>query len=168
MKRDTFLKSNWLRLLVGLSLSLASHAALAASAPKFEGTFQLQPKVMHSGTISGKMDLLYDGANLTQVKLALDHPVFGLSAVSSSEQWASPLSVAASDAQTVYAFRLMGPPHPWYFVMVLTSSDGGQTLQGTIYRANCKLPDVQNTAKSPITALPAGWSVIGNAVLKAL
>jgi len=171
MKSISQLKSQWFGLLVGLLLSLggiAPQAVFAAGTPKYEGTFQLQPKVMHSGTISGKMDLLYSAADLTQVKLALDHPVFGMSNLVSSDQWSTPLSVATSSAQTTFAFRLAGPPHTWYFVMALTSSDGGQTLQGTIYRANVTLSEIQNTAKAPITTLPANWSVIGSAVLKAL
>jgi len=81
-------KSKWIGILACLTLGLASQAAVAASAPKFEGTFQLQPKVMHTGTISGKIDLIYDAANLTQVALALDQPVFGLSNLVSSDQWA--------------------------------------------------------------------------------
>ena len=150
-----------------LPVLLAATFAFGAPLPKLQGDFQVHPEVGHPGAISGKISLVYDGVAITQVSLALDHPVYGRSSLVSSEQWVAPVVVVAP-GQSVYAYKLIGPPHPWYFVLVGASSDGGVTVQGTIYRADSTLADIQKIALAPIVGVPANWKAVGSATMKAI
>jgi hypothetical protein len=133
---------------------------------KYVGSFQVTPQEFHPDVISGQMILSLSGGQVSGVTMNLDKPVFGHSSLSSGEQW-SGTPGEGSAQELVVAFKLLGPPHPWYFVFVGGSVDGGLTEQGTIYRADAKLSDIQATAQSPITSAPAGWKSVGTATLKA-
>jgi hypothetical protein len=159
-------KLNLVPAILILLSGLGASPARAAGAPLYQGDFQLHPKVMHNDPITGKMSLIYDGDVLKDVRLMLDQPVFGYSNLGSSDRWATAVSTATADAQTVVAFRLQGPPHAWYFVAVVTSPDGGVTLNGTLYRADTKLKDIQKTAQAAIQSTPTKWTAIGSVTLK--
>ena len=164
-------KFNWLRLLRLSVLALCLFPglnpvpSLASPAPTYEGSFQANPEPPHSGPISGKMSLLMNGSQLSEVDLSLDQPVFGSSAYASIEQW---LGTAGSGAapQTAVVFKLQGPPHTWYFVLIASSSDGGITLQGTLFSANATMQEIQAAVKNPASGTPANWQSIGSATLK--
>lgn len=153
---------------VGLGAVLALQSgAYAAATPNYQGEFQVDPKVEHTSPISGKMTLSFDGTTLTQVLLNLDQPVFGSSTFSSSEQWSAVAGIGSS-SDLVVVFKLQGPPHTFYFVMTTSSPDGGVTLNGTIYRVNDTMADIQAIVTHNFSGAPSSWDNVGDATLKGL
>ena len=152
---------------VGVLTWMMGTVVFAAPVAKYSGDFTATPTAPHAGTMSGKMTALYDGPKIASVVLDLDQAIYGKKSYASKEQWVTTAGADAS-AQLVLVFRLQGPPHPWYFVFVGTSTDGGITLQGPVFGANSSLSDIQEVAKHPIVATPARWDAIGHATLKAL
>jgi hypothetical protein len=146
-------------------VAFAFATAWANSSPALKGPFEITPHKVHQGSISGQMTLSMNNSVVTAVKLDLDKPVFGNSSFKSSEQWSGTPGTGSSQ-QLVLAFKLQGPPHPFYFVFVGTSADGGVTESGSIFRVDAKLSDIQAAAQMPLPAQPSGWLEVGSATLK--
>lgn len=151
-----------LPLLTGLALF---QAAAFASPGKYDGTFEMDPKVAHKEKITGRMLLQYDDASLKAVKLTTDKPVFGKSVFPSTEQWSGGVATTAN-SPTVAAFKLQGPPHKWYYVLVAQTADGGGTLDGKLYKAASTLAEIQAAAKTSLNPIPTTWKAMGSAILK--
>jgi hypothetical protein len=159
----------FLGMAIAAAISVTSMQAglWAAPAPKLAGPFEVKPQVVHRDAIAGTMTITQSATKVTGIKLDLDKPVYGRPSFASSEQW-SATPGEGSAQQLVVAFKLQGPPHAWYFVFVGTSADGGLTENGSIYRVDATLPQIQAAAQAIIPAQPGtGWKAVGTATLKA-
>lgn len=138
----------------------------AALAPKYVGDFEMKPEVVHKNAITGKMTLTTKDGAIAEVRMKLDQPVMGKTELGSSEQWSQALA-SLQPAQTIFVFKLQGTPHKYYFTYVTTSVDGDNTLQGTLYRVNGTMNEVQALLKNGVPdPMPATMKIIGSAVVK--
>ncbi len=146
-----------------LVISGAFGAQALANPGAYSGPFAIQPLVYHPARISGQMAVRASGGEVRSIRLTLDEAVLGRAAFDSKEQW---MASVDGGKQVSIVFKLEGPTHGWYFVLVGASADGGRTISGPIYKAKGRLAEIQAIAQSPIAAPPAGWKSVGTATLK--
>lgn len=136
--------------------------------PWLTGPFQIPPAGMHKSGMSGKMTLFFEGKDFKSVQLDLDKPVMGRSQYVSVEQVLFEIP-KENASQVAVAYKLGGPPHRWYFVVVANSVPT-ITIQtaysGTIYKVPAgSLAEVSERIKNGVDAIPPDWKVVGTATL---
>ena len=137
----------------------------AEPTPWLTGPFQTNPGGMHPQGVSGKMTLLFEGKDFASVQLDLDRPVMGKTRYMSVEQVLYVVPRAEGGNQVALAYKLGGPPHHWYFV-VIANSVPAIAIQTAYNGTLCKVPagslaEVSERIKNGVDAIPADWKVVG-------
>ena len=140
----------------------------AEPTPWLTGAFQINPVGLHRDGVSGKMTLLFEGKDFTSVQLDLDRPVMGKTRYASTEQVIFEMA-KESGSQVALAYKLGGPLHKWYFV-VIANSTPTITIQTAYSGTVCKVPagslaEVSEKIKNGVDTIPADWKVIGTTTL---
>ncbi|MBI3017622.1 MAG: hypothetical protein HYY62_06490 [Deltaproteobacteria bacterium] len=140
----------------------------AEPTPWLTGPFKINPGGMHPNGISGKMTLLFEGKDFTSVQLDLDKAVVGKTRYLSVEQALFEIP-KESGSQVALAYKLGGPPHKWYFVVVVNSTPT-IAIQTAYSGTLCKVPagslaEVSEKIKNGIDTIPSDWKVVGSITL---
>src|SRR3989338_1751081 len=162
------MKKNLLGLTTFLFVLLSVSGVWAEPTPWLTGAFQINPGGLHRNGASGKMTLFFEGKDFTSVQLDLDKAVLGKTRYLSTEQVLFEIP-KESGSQVALAYKLGGPPHKWYFVVIVNSTPtiAIQTAySGTI----CKVPaaslvEVSEKIKNGVDTIPSDWKVVGSATL---
>jgi len=151
---------------ISLIFLMASQTAFGAASVKYQGSIVIPAQGPHSGGISGNIQILFDGNNLSSVVITPSTPVFGHSSFLSSEQAVYSETVGSS-ADLVVVFKLVGPPHPWRFVLVTSTTDQGKTYpKGVVYDVNETADAIKKDLDSG--SIPSTWIKIGSVDLTAV
>lgn len=162
-------------LFVACALTMSA-IAMADDVVRFAGDFEFNATKPHKdgmkGSSADSLKLFYketkkDDAvtyELTSVFLKTDKPVFGKTEFPSTEQ--TELStVDDKGTHLAVVFKLKGPPHKWYYVYVLTSTDEGKKFEGVFYRADNTVEDILKSLNAG--ELPETWKTEGKGTLAA-
>ena len=140
----------------------------AEPTPWLTGAFQINPAGLHRDGVSGKMTLLFEGKDFTSVQLDLDKAVVGKTRYLSTEQVVFEIP-KESGSQVALAYKLGGPPHKWYFVVVVNSTPT-IAIQSAYSGTICKVPagslaEVSEKIKNGVDTIPSDWKVVGSITL---
>ena len=131
---------------------------------RYEGPFVLHPQSpLHKTDITGKINLLFDGDNFSLVRVDLNNPVMGKNSYSSKEQAINLVSQTGLPSQLSVVYKLDGPVHKWYFVLV--SNWTGDIFEGTIYKVADSINSIQDILKNGINTAPESWKAVGTVSL---
>ena len=162
------MKKNLLGFTTFLFVLLSVSFIWAEPIPWLTGPFQITPGGLHRDGVSGRMTLLFEGKDFKSVQLDLDRPVMGKTRYASTEQVIFEMA-KESGSQVALAYKLGGPLHKWYFV-VIANSTPTITIQTAYSGTVCKVPagslaEVSEKIKNGVDTIPADWKVIGTTTL---
>lgn len=148
---------------------LGLNTAYGELVPYLGGNFKLQPKAMHPTDITGKMSLLFEGKDFSLVRMNLDQPVMRKSIYESKEQVMVTTQISENQTQIAVVFKLNGPIHKWYFVLVMNSKNipsiYGTVFEGSFYKVLASMEDILLLLKDGVKDIPPEWAPIGTAEL---
>lgn len=156
-----------------LKMTLASLMFMAAVAVhadpvlKLAGPFEMPAGGMHKEAMTGTTKLYFDADKLAKLEIIADKPIKGLKDIPSAEQYAYTKALTADQEQLGVAFKLVGPPHSWYYVFVANTADQGKTYAGVYYKVKGAIADIETVLAAGVTADPTGWKKIGTGTLAA-
>jgi hypothetical protein len=145
---------------------LFSMSALAADPViKYQGRFEIQPKVMHPDAIAGSTTVFHNAAGVSSVEQDTDTRVMGRTHFVSSEQ---STTTAATTEQVFYVYKIARSPHKWNFVLMIKPSKGGPVHDAVYYRVDAEKTEVLETCKGGIDEehLPANWKSVGKGTME--
>ncbi|MBI3018629.1 MAG: hypothetical protein HYY61_01880 [Deltaproteobacteria bacterium] len=162
------MKKNLLGLTTFLFVLFSVSGVWAEPTPWLTGPFQINPGGMHPKGVTGKMAILFEGKDFTSVQLDLDKPVMGKSRYLSVEQVLFEIP-KENGSQVALAYKLGGPPHRWYFVVIANTTPAiaiQTAYTGMIYKVPAgSLAEVSDRIKNGVDTIPADWKVVGTATL---
>lgn len=133
---------------------------------RYDGPMAIHPQgPMHKGDITGKLNLLFDGDNFSSVRVDLDLPVMGKTSYPSKEQAMNLLPRSEQLLQLSVVYKLNGPIHKWYFVVVANSTGG--PFDGIIYKVTDTMESIETILKAGIDIAPITWKEVGTVSLTA-
>ncbi|MBI2609263.1 MAG: hypothetical protein HYW47_06670 [Deltaproteobacteria bacterium] len=139
--------------------------AYAELAPGFEGPFALNPKVMHKGPVTGVMSLLFESGVFTSIQIDLDKPLLEQKIYLSKEQTMVAVDRENTPSQISVIYKLEGPIHKWYFVVVANATEADRMFSGNIYKVGASMDEILGLVKEGIDNIPSTWKLIGTASL---
>jgi hypothetical protein len=142
--------------LIAFGLSLST---LAAPVTRYSGTFELKPEVAHAAPIKGQIKLNFEGNQIAQSEVAIDVPIYGKKAFPTTEIYYSESQGASLNNSVI--FKLKGPSHKWFYVLIGTSADAGNSFTQVWYKANDTLANIQAVIQAGSTTIPSNWAQIG-------
>ena len=162
------MKKNLAGLTTFLFVLLSISGVWAEPTAWLTGAFQINPGGLHRNGASGKMTLFFEGKDFTSVQLDLDKSVVGETRYLSKEQVLFEIA-KENGSQVTLAYKLEGPTHRWYFVVIANSTPtiAIQTAySGTIYKVPAgSLAEVSEKIKNGVDTIPADWKGVGTVTL---
>ncbi len=140
------------RILLGLIVMSFSMATMAAPVTRFSGPFELKPDAVHASPIKGTLKLNFEADQIVQSEVAIDAAIYGKKAFPTTEIYYSEAQGTVLNNSVV--FKLKGPSHKWFYVLIGTSTDAGKTYSQVWYMAHDTLANIQAVIQAGSATIP--------------